>query len=144
MKPLARLRPLLLRLRPDRGLGRRGEQLAARFLASKGYRVLGHNLKSLAGEADLLCEDPRTDGLVLVEVKARRRPKLERNAYEPEHAIDEEKRERLMRIARSLRRSNGWNHRPFRIDVIAVDFPADGSHPEIRHHINAVAARPRS
>ncbi len=143
MSPAALLHHLLGKLRPRPDLGRRGEQVAARFLAGKGYRVLGHNLKSTAGEADLICEDPRTNGIILVEVKTRRRATTERGQFEPERAIDNDKRERLMRIARSLRRSNGWNGRPFRIDVIAVDFPQHGEHPEIRHHVNAVSARPR-
>lgn len=143
MKPVALFHHLLRRLRPRPDLGRRGEQVAARYLAGKGYRVLGHNLKSTAGEADLICEDPRTNGIILVEVKTRRRPTAERGPFEPERAIDNDKRERLMRIARSLRRSNGWNDRPFRIDVIAVDFSPRGEQPEIRHHVNAVSARPR-
>lgn len=143
MSPADLLQHLLSRLRPPPDLGRKGEQVAARYLAGKGYRVLGHNLKSTAGEADLICEDPRTNGIILVEVKTRRRPTTERGPHEPERAIDAEKRERLMRIARSLRRSNGWSGRPFRIDVIAVDFPQQGDQPEIRHHVNAVSARPR-
>lgn len=143
MNPTAMLQHLLDRFRRRPDLGRRGEQLAARYLAGKGYRVLGHNLKSTAGEADLICEDPRTNGIILVEVKTRRRATTERGQFEPERAIDNDKRERLMRIARSLRRSNGWNGRPFRIDVIAVDFPQKGENPEIRHHVNAVSAKPR-
>lgn len=138
-----RFNSMMARLRPQPDLGKKGEQLAAKYLASKGYRILGHNLKSTAGEADLLCEDPRTNGIILVEVKTRRRPTLDRGTFEPERAVDSEKRDRLMRIARSLRRSNGWSHRPLRIDVIAVDFREKGADPEIRHHINAVSARPR-
>ncbi|GAB4386881.1 MAG: hypothetical protein Kow0022_17140 [Phycisphaerales bacterium] len=135
---------LLARCRPREDLGRKGEQLAAKYLASKGYRILGHNLQSAAGEADLLCEDPRTDGIVLVEVKSRRRPTLERGRFEPEQAVGLEKQARLLRIARALRRANGWNTRPIRIDIIAVDFGRRGSDPVIRHHVNAVSARPRN
>ncbi len=49
--------------------GRTGEQLAASFLAERGYRVLARNQRTPLGELDLVC---RTQSqVVVVEVKAR-------------------------------------------------------------------------
>jgi putative endonuclease len=125
-------------------LGRRGEAIAARYMRSHGYRILGQNLRSTAGEADLLCEDPRTHGVVLVEVKTRRRENAAMDRHAPEVAINADKQRRLMGIARALRRANGWHDRPFRIDVIAVDFVSGETSPQVRHHLNVVSDRPRT
>lgn len=120
-------------------IGRKGERAAARYLSRQGLRVLGRNLPTTAGEADLLCEDPATGGVILVEVKARRRASAERSIHEPERQITAFKRGRLIGIARALRRANGWETRPFRIDVVAVDYVPGQRGPVIRHHINAVS-----
>jgi len=132
------LLPALKRSHID--LGRKGEHLAARYLSRRGYRLLGRNLHTAAGEADLLCEDPHTGAIVLVEVKTRRRSTAQRGVYDPEHAVHVHKARRLLRIARCLRKANNWQHRPFRIDVIAVDFVPNARKPIIRHHTNAVSA----
>ena len=120
-------------------LGRRGERVAGRYLARRGLRILARNLETTAGEADLLCEDRRTGGIVLVEVKSRRRADSGRARDEPERQITPDKRRRLLGIARALRRANGWETRPMRIDVVAVDFCPGTRRPVVRHHINAVS-----
>ncbi|MBX3322959.1 MAG: YraN family protein [Phycisphaeraceae bacterium] len=127
---------------PDSGaLGRAGEVLAAQYMRSQGYRVLGQNLRVTAGEADLLCEDPRTNGIVLVEVKTRRREQAALDRHAPEVAINARKRARLLAIAKTMRRSNAWFKRPMRIDVIAIDYIQGQPEPHIRHHVNAVQDR---
>jgi putative endonuclease len=51
-------------------LGKLGEELAARFLHSAGYRILARNWRAAAGEVDLVVQ--RGDCLVICEVKTRR------------------------------------------------------------------------
>ena len=119
-------------------LGRRGERAAARYLSRHGLRILGRNLETTAGEADLLCQDRASGAMVLVEVKSRRREDSTRGRDEPERQITPAKRQRLLGIARALRRANAWQDRPMRIDVVAVDFCPGSRRPVIRHHINAV------
>ncbi len=119
-------------------LGTRGERAAARYLSRHGLRILGRNLETTAGEADLLCEDRSSGTVVLVEVKSRRRKDSSRNRDEPERQITPAKRQRLLGIARALRRANDWHNRPMRIDVIAIDFCPGTRRPVIRHHINAI------
>lgn len=139
----ATLRALFIRIRntldwyPARGetakLGRRGEDAAAKFLRSLGYRVLARNVRVPMGEADMICE---TDDkvIVIVEVKARTRGLNERSdAFLPEHAVTVRKRRTLRRIANYLAPRNGWSNRVVRVDAVAVEFPVDGAEPIIRH-----------
>lgn len=122
-------------------LGPRGEQAAARYLRRQGYRVLGRNLRVPMGEADLLCEGPDKQTIVLVEVKARRAVAADPGARAmyapPELSITIEKRRKLRAILRHLVRANGWSNRPARIDVVAIEWPEAGE-PVVRHHEAAV------
>ncbi len=119
---------------PTRRLGARGERLAERMLVRKGYMVLGRNVQVPMGEADLVCEHPEGEAIVLVEVKTRTRGVSEASdAYAPEAAVDPTKRSKLRTIAGHLARANGWTDRPVWLDVVAVEWPADGSSPAIRH-----------
>jgi putative endonuclease len=125
-----------------RRLGRAGERLAARTLRKAGYRILGRNLRVPMGEADLLCLAPDRRTIVLVEVKTRILAEPSGNpdyvAPPPEASVHADKRAKLRLILRHLARANRWHDRPCRIDVVAIDWPADGSRPEVRHHVNAV------
>ena len=124
-------------------LGRKGEELAARYLEDQGYRIVGRNVKLTFGEADIVAEGPDQETMVLVEVKTRLRmagqPELSA-LITPEQAVDEEKRKTLVRIIRHLAASNGWVGKPLRIDVVAIDWHQEGAeaHPVLRHHVDAV------
>jgi len=55
--------------------GRRAELVAAAYLLCKFYRILGHRVKTRAGELDLVALSP--SGMIcFVEVKAREREEL--------------------------------------------------------------------
>lgn len=121
--------------------GLRGEDAAARLLKSRGYRVLGRSLRLHAGEIDILAEDPDGKTIVVVEVKTRvrRAGQPERSARTPpEASITAHKRRKLVTLARSLARSNGWQSRPLRIDVVAVEWDEGAPEPVVRHSVGAV------
>jgi len=121
--------------------GLRGEDAAARMLRGVGFRVLGRSLRLHAGEIDILAEDPDGRTIVVVEVKTRvRRPgQPERSARTaPEASITVQKRRKLVSLARALARSNGWERRPMRIDVVAVEWNNDQHEPVVRHSPGAV------
>jgi len=129
----------LLARRDGQGLGRRGERIAARHLKRRGYRVLARNARVSTGEADLVCEAPDRSTIVVVEVKTRRRGQSESSdAIRPESSITNAKRRKLLSVTRTLVRANGWQDRPVRIDVVAVDFAHQGRRAEVRHHESAV------
>jgi putative endonuclease len=145
------IRSLLTRLglaRPGSArdpLGPAGERAAARLLKRSGYRVLARNVRVRGGEADLVCLAPDRRTIVLVEVKARRRGASGSALSErvpPEASVHARKRANLARIARTLARLNGWQDRPLRIDVVAVEWPTGKkSRPVLRHWVGAVAVR---
>ena len=66
--------------------GKMGEQMAARYLADKGYIILEHNYRRGHLEIDLIALDG--DELVIVEVKSRAYDTIMR----PEEAVDHKKR----------------------------------------------------
>lgn len=81
---------------PHARLGYRGEQLTARYLRKKGYKIIVVNYKTLAGETDIVAR--AKDGTYcFVEVKTR----TEGGMFPPADAVDAEKKSRL--IANSYR-----------------------------------------
>jgi putative endonuclease len=104
--------------------GRRGEDLAHRFLRRHGYTIVARNyrLASGAAEADLIAWEGKT--LAIIEVKSR-----ESGEYgPPERAIGEEKHRHLLRVAREYCRKSGVDWQNVRLDVVTVIF---GDPPEI-------------
>jgi len=102
-------------------LGRRGERIAAEFLAGRGFRVIGTGFLARRGEVDLVCR--RGDRLVLVEVKTRTS-----DAFgTPAEAVGSRKRRALHAAAAEYRALAGWRG-PIDFAVVAI---RDGSEPEL-------------
>lgn len=94
-------------------LGNRGEDLAARFLRRKGYRVLRRNYSTQAGEIDIIARDG--DTVVFVEVKARTG-----NLFgEPEEAVNARKRNKIRKVALGYMSSLKKEPRA-RFDIVCV------------------------
>ncbi len=112
-------------------LGERGERLAARWLARRGYRILHRNLTIGRDEADLVAVDPGGRTLVIVEVKTRSSV-----TPPPEAGLTRAKQRHLERFAARLGRRREYRDLPIRIDAIAIVWPAGGE-PDIRHYKDA-------
>jgi putative endonuclease len=112
LRHLARRR----RWNPAQALGRRGEDLAHRFLRRQGYTIVARNYRLAAGdgEADLIAWEG--DTLVIVEVKSRHSDQY----GPPERAVGEEKRVHLRRIARAYARKTDTPWERVRCDVVTV------------------------
>jgi putative endonuclease len=107
-------------------LGRRGEDLAAGYLASLGMRVLERNWRCPEGEIDIVALDG--DALVIAEVKTRKSL-----AYgHPFEAVGADKLARLHRLASAWCRAQGLGSPPCRVDVIAVIDDGTGE-PAVEH-----------
>lgn len=121
-------------------LGTRGERAAEKYLRKHGYKVLARNVRTVRGEADLVCRDE--DGsIVVVEVKSRALPKDEsRRRGTPENALTVFKQRKLLQVADDLVRANNLHDVPIRIDLIAVDFEPGNRRNVcgIRHYQRAV------
>jgi len=101
---------------PDQAAGRRGEDLAHRFLQDQGMVVVARNYRARSGvgELDLVAWDGET--LVFVEVKTRATEEF----GSPDRAVDGAKRERLLRAAREYARRAGVDWRRVRFDIVNV------------------------
>jgi putative endonuclease len=127
--------------RGTRDLGRAGERHAASLLKRAGYRVLGRNVRVRSGEADLVCEAPDGETIVIVEVKTRRpgqAASAQGASIAPEASVHAWKRKKLLEVSRELARANGWTGRPVRIDVVAVEWGEDRRPPVVRHFVDVV------
>lgn len=95
-------------------LGRRGEDIAARYLRRCGYRILERNFRAAGAEIDLVAADRET--FVFVEVKTRSGADFGM----PAEAVDARKSERIRRAAAMYLRRNRAAERPARFDIVAI------------------------
>jgi putative endonuclease len=96
-------------------LGKLGEDLAAGYLERRGWTILGRNVRTAAGEIDLLARDG--EALVFLEVRTR----SSRDYGTPEESITPAKRERLERCALTYLTAHAEPDRDWRIDLIAIE-----------------------
>jgi len=114
-----------------RATGIRGEEEAARFLARCGYAILDKNVRTRAGEIDLVAKEGKT--LVFVEVKTRR----DLAGDPPQAAVNTRKQNRLGKLAHGYLKLRRLREMPCRFDVVAVIVNDEGGVKAIRHIPNA-------
>ncbi|MCI0331860.1 MAG: YraN family protein [Planctomycetes bacterium] len=125
------LRSWLAERFPPKSLGRRGEDVAAKFLKRNGYRILARGHNSRLGELDIIAVDGRT--IVFVEVKTR----SSTDAGHPADAIDPTKERRMTQAALAYLKSHGLLQHAARFDVVAITWPENARRPTIEHYKNA-------
>jgi putative endonuclease len=138
------LHHLLAAIRPGGATAVLGEWTAARYLRSRGYRILARNLRNRFGEVDILAQDPDGRTVVVVEVKAAVPPPGNPRdpspsaaaAVRPEEHVNRHKQRKLAALAGQLVRRYRLEDRPVRFDVVGVDLPRR-ARPIIRHHLGA-------
>lgn len=113
----------------NKSTGNLGEDKAAEYLASKGYRILERNLRLHLGEIDILAEDKKT--LVIVEVKTVRGSMFGL----AQDLVRYKKQNKLRNLALALEQQ--YPGRNIRVDVVGVNM-ADEDNPGIEHIISAV------
>jgi putative endonuclease len=114
----------------DLATGRRGEDIAHRFLQRMGMMVVARNHRTGAGtgEVDLIGWD--REHLVFVEVKTRTTV----DYGPPERAVGADKQRKIINAARDyVRRANiPWTSVRFDIVTVVLDTP-----PSVMHHKDA-------
>jgi putative endonuclease len=116
-------------LTADAALGRRGEDLAHRYLQKAGYRVVARNYKpGTDTEIDIVAR--KGELVVFVEVKSRR--SAEHGA--PERAIDSDKHKNIVRGARAYTTRAAIHWSKVRFDVVSIVFTEP---PSILHQQDA-------
>jgi putative endonuclease len=101
---------------PDLAAGRRGEDLAHRFLQRRGYTIVARNYRARSGMAELDIVAREGETVAVVEVKTRSGGEH----GPPERAIGSDKRRKLFRGAREYIRRSGAEWSQVRFDVVTV------------------------
>ncbi len=94
-------------------IGDKGEELAAKYLQTIGFRILANNFRVGKSEIDLVCQDDQT--LVFIEVKTRTNIRF----GTPESFVNEAKAAKVIEGAEVYIETNNWNG-PIRFDIVAV------------------------
>jgi putative endonuclease len=97
-----------------RDLGRRGEEIALRYLARKGYQILERNYRCRYGEIDLIARDG--DTLVFVEVKSRKSDIFGM----PEESVGRAKQRKISTVALHYLTEKTLHGRRARFDVVSI------------------------
>jgi len=114
---------------PARRTGDLGEDAAARYLESRGLRVLDRNWRFRQWELDLVCRD--RDTIVFVEVKTRRAGSM----ASPADGLTPGKRARLVKAASHYLTAKRLWDAPCRFDLAAVTDA--GTSMDVEHIENA-------
>ncbi len=108
-----------------RRFGDDAEELAARYLESKGFKILKRQYRNKFGEIDLIAELGRE--IVFVEVKARH----DHTFGYPEEAVTSSKLKKIEHGGEQYLREQHCEDHPYRIDVIAIEYQFDP--PRLTH-----------
>ena len=103
-------------LTPEMALGRRGEDLAHRYLQRAGYRVIARNYRPGGGEAEIDIVARQGDIVVFIEVKAR----SSADFGSPDRAIGSAKRKNIVLAAHSYATRAGIEWNQVRFDTISI------------------------
>ena len=109
--------------------GTEGEDIAVKYLESKGYRIIQRNYRFERNEIDIIAEYGNM--LVFIEVKARRSKEF----GDPEDSVTLKKRARIRATAEGYLYEKRIDDRGCRFDVIAIEYIDNNT--EIRHIENA-------
>lgn len=94
--------------------GKRGEDIAVKYLETHGYRVLDRNFTTEIGEVDIFATDERT--LIAVEVKSR----LSLEYGTPAEAVGHEKVKKISQVTSQYIKKFRLFDVPVRFDVAEV------------------------
>ena len=101
-------------------LGKSGEQAAAEYLESLGFRILDRNWRCAQGEIDIVAVERHT--LVVCEVKSRTGVRY----GTPLEAVSRAKQARLRRLAVQWLNAHGVRFDQVRIDVVGLVYEGTG------------------
>lgn len=95
-------------------LGKFGEKIAVQYLERRNYEIIGRNYRCRAGEIDIIAK--KDYFLVFIEVKTRSNVIF----GEPVESINNEKAEKIRKIADYYIAINGVENAEVRFDIITV------------------------
>lgn len=105
--------------------GNKAEDLTAKYLQKKGFKIIAKQYRSRFGEIDLIALDGSE--VVFVEVKARKTSDF----GFPEESVTASKIEKIIAVGDKFLKDKNWLFKPWRIDVVAITFSE--TEPEFFH-----------
>jgi len=116
-------------MKHNQRVGKWGEQVAREYLSSRGYEIIGQNVRTPYGEIDIIAKQGEV--IVFVEVKTR----TSNTMGLPEESITPRKREHMIACAEHFAAEHEINH--WKIDVISIE-GKPGTEPVITYFENAI------
>ena len=95
-------------------LGKKGENIACKFLEKNGYQIMERNYRNKAGEIDIIARDK--DDIVFVEIKT----KLSKDFAQPELSVNPSKQRKIVKTALTYLMVKGIKKTGCRFDVIGI------------------------
>ncbi len=108
-----------------RSVGNQAETLACTYLQDLGYTILTRNYTIRGGEIDIIAQ--KGEWLVFVEVKAR----YNHNYGRPQESITYFKLKALQKTALFYIQKIKWGNKPYRFDLLTIDYAASFTSPTI-------------
>jgi putative endonuclease len=106
-------------------LGKKGEEIALRFLKKKGYRIIEKNYVCKMGEMDIIAKEK--DTLAFIEVKTR----TSTTFGPPQLAVNSSKQRQLSKVALYFLKEKGIEDVKARFDVVAILLGPKGEEIEL-------------
>ena len=106
-------------------LGKKGEEIALRFLKKNGYHIIEKNYVCKMGEMDIIAKEK--DTLVFIEVKTR----TSTTFGPPQLAVNSSKQRQLSKVALYFLKEKGIEDVKARFDVVAILLGAKGEEIEL-------------
>ena len=106
-------------------LGKKGEEVALRFLKKRGYRIIEKNYVCKLGEMDIIAKEK--DTLVFIEVKTRTSTAF----GPPQLAVNLSKQRQLSKVALNYLKEKHLEDVKARFDVVAILLGQKGEEIEL-------------
>jgi putative endonuclease len=106
-------------------LGKKGEELALRFLKKRGYRIIEKNYVCKMGEMDIIARE--RDTLAFIEVKTRTTTEF----GPPQLAVNSSKQRQLSKVALNYLKEKKLEDVKARFDVVAILIRPKGEEIEL-------------
>jgi putative endonuclease len=106
-------------------LGKKGEEVALRFLKKKGYRIIEKNYVCKLGEMDIIAKEK--DTLAFIEVKTRTTTEF----GPPQLAVNSSKQRQLSKVALNYLKEKKLEDAKARFDVVAILLEEKGEKIEL-------------
>ena len=111
--------------REKKDLGKKGEEVALRFLKKRGYRIIEANYVCKLGEMDLIAKEK--DTLVFIEVKTRTSTMF----GPPQLAVTQFKQRQMSKVALNFLKEKKLEDVKARFDVVAIFVGQKGEEIEL-------------